>query len=150
MSATKAELKALYAEIKRLDALRGADQLAVTAALNAAKEAVAAALAASEKAVNKAEINQSTVNAGQNEFRAALKDQAALLMPRAEVESLVRELRLQIEQNATAVRSVAGTQRAEQFGASATSQGWKYLIAAGTLLIGAASVILAVLQLAPK
>lgn len=136
----------MYAEIKRLDSLRAADQLAVSAALNAAKEAVAAALAASEKAVTKAELNQQGINTSQNEFRAALKDQASTLMPRAEVESLVRELRLQIEQNGNAIRAVSSTQRAEQMGASATSQGWKYLIAVGTLLIGLAGVVLAVLS----
>ncbi len=84
---------AILAEIKRLDQLRTADQLATSTALTAAEKAVAAALSASEKAVDKAETNQKGINETQNEFRATLRDQAADLMPRAETESLVRELR---------------------------------------------------------
>ena len=84
---------AIYAEIKRLDQLRSSDQLATTTALTAAEKAVAAALAASDKAVDKSEMAQKVVNEGQNEFRGTLRDQAATFMPRAETESLVRELR---------------------------------------------------------
>jgi len=69
---------------------------AVEAALVAAEKAVSAALAASEKAVNKAEISQNKVNETQNEFRGTLRDQASLFMPRTEVESLVREIRVAI------------------------------------------------------
>lgn len=71
-------------------------ETAVSAALNAAKEAVAAALTASEKAIIKAEAAQQRVNEGQNEFRGTLKDQAATLMPRAETEILLREMRANI------------------------------------------------------
>jgi hypothetical protein len=84
---------AIYAEIKRLDQLRQSDQLATTTALTAAEKAVAAALAASDKAVEKSETAQKGVNEGQNEFRGTLRDQATTFMPRAETESLVRELR---------------------------------------------------------
>jgi hypothetical protein len=78
---------------KRLDERFEASEKAVSAALAAAEKAVIAALAASEKAVDKAEVAQQRVNATQNEFRATLKDQAADLMPRAETELLIRELR---------------------------------------------------------
>jgi hypothetical protein len=139
-------LEAVYAEIKRLDQLRTADQVAVIAALASAEKAVAAALAASEKAVAKAEVNQAAVNEGQNEFRGALRDQAASLMPRAEVESLIREIRVLIEGNAAAVRAVATTQRADTAKDATVTNGWKYLIAAGTLLIGAAGVILTIIE----
>lgn len=81
------------AEVKRIDDLRSADQTAVAAALAAQKEAVSIAQVASDKAISKAEVAQSKVNEGQNEFRATLKDQAATLMPRAETELVVRELR---------------------------------------------------------
>jgi methylase of polypeptide subunit release factors len=92
-ASSRASLEALYVEVKRLDQLRTADQLATSTALTAAEKAVAAALSASEKAVDKAEITQKGINEGQNEFRATLRDQAATLMPRAETESLIRELR---------------------------------------------------------
>ena len=89
----RTEFDAIYAEIKRLDQLRTADQLATSTALTAAEKAVAAALSASDKAVDKSEIAQKGVNEGQNEFRGTLRDQAATFMPRAETESLVREVR---------------------------------------------------------
>lgn len=99
MAAQKAEAAAAAAmayaraEVKRIDDLRSADQTAVAAALAAQKEAVSIAQVASDKAISKAEVAQSKVNEGQNEFRATLKDQAATLMPRAETELVVRELR---------------------------------------------------------
>jgi len=94
----------LEVEIKRLDQLRTADQLALVAALATAEKAVAAALAAAEKAVAaalesaekaiaKAETAQQRVNETQNEFRGTLRDQARELMPRNETENLIRELR---------------------------------------------------------
>lgn len=89
--------------LRYVDSLQEAHRLvhageskAVDAALVAAEKAVSAALAASEKAVNKAEVAQNKVNETQNEFRGTLRDQATLLMPRTEVESLVRELRVAI------------------------------------------------------
>lgn len=81
------------AESRRIDGLLKAQETAVNAALAAAEKAVAAALAASEKAVNKAELAQGNVNETQNEFRGTLRDQAQTLMPRAEAENLIRELR---------------------------------------------------------
>ena len=105
----------VYAEIRRIDELRQADALAdkqlneertrrldqrmdametaVTAALNASEKANAAAASASEKAIIKAETAQQKVNDTQNEFRGTLRDQAQQLMPRAETENLIRELR---------------------------------------------------------
>jgi hypothetical protein len=56
------------------------------------KEALQLALGAADKAVNKAEEAQLRVNQTQNEFRGTLKDQAATLMPRTEVEQLIKGL----------------------------------------------------------
>ena len=74
-----------------------ASETATTTALAAAEKAVTAALTAAEKAVTKAEASQEKVNVTQNEFRGTLKDQAADLMPRAETELLIKELRGQID-----------------------------------------------------
>ena len=68
-------------------------EVAVTTALSSAEKAVGAALIAAEKAVEKAEAAQGRVNETQNEFRGTLRDQAADLMPRAETELLVKDLR---------------------------------------------------------
>lgn len=82
----------IYAEIKRLDQLRAADQTATSTALTAAEKATAAALTAAKEAVNKAEENQRRTNEGQNEFRGQLRDQAATLLPRSEYDVAHREL----------------------------------------------------------
>lgn len=103
-ASSRPSLEALYVEVRRLDQLAGSEvkrvdglftesKSATNNALVAQKDSTAAALAASEKAVNKAEDAQKVVNASQNEFRATLKDQAAMLMPRSETENLIRELR---------------------------------------------------------
>lgn len=81
---TDPNFAAVYAEIKRLDQLRGADQKAVDAALVAAEKAVAAALIAAKEAVNKAEVAQQRTNESQNEFRGQLRDQAATFLTRGE------------------------------------------------------------------
>jgi len=74
---------------------------AVAAALAAQEKATAAAFAAAKEAVIKAEISQQRVNESQNEFRGQLKDQNAAternMMPRAETELLVREIRSSIQ-----------------------------------------------------
>ncbi len=84
---------ALDREVKRIDQLRAADQLAVAAALSAAEKAVAAALSASKEAVNKAEEAQLRTNVGQNEFRQQLKDQAGTLASLAELHAIETALR---------------------------------------------------------
>jgi len=62
-----------------LSALRQAD-----------KEALTIAMSAAQRAVDKAEEAQLRVNTTQNEFRGTLKDQNATMMPRKEVEQLIR------------------------------------------------------------
>lgn len=84
---------ALDREVKRIDQLRAADQLAVAAALSAAEKAVAAALSASKEAVNKAEEAQLRTNTSQNEFRGQLKDQASTFASLIELHSIEAALR---------------------------------------------------------
>ena len=136
--------EAIYAEIKRIDQLREADQRAVVAALISA-----------EKAVDKANDAQQRVNETQNEFRGTLADQARTLMPRTETENLVRELRDLIIAQGTAVSDVRsrvdmgppnlpGLQARvdTQTGASmAIQQGWKYVLAVGSILVGLAGLL---------
>lgn len=135
------------------DSMFKAQETAVNAALTAAEKAVNAALAASEKAIGKAEAAQLRVNEGQNEFRGTLKDQAAMLMPRAETELLLRELRgvvsnLNVEMSNLRSRidvgppslSILQSRSDEQVGAMKTSAAdWAKLIAAAGLLLAAAA-----------
>jgi hypothetical protein len=86
-------------EIKRLDQLRQAGDMAVAAALAAAEKAVAAALIASEKAIDKAEAAQLRTNEAQNEFRAQLKDQAQTFLTRNEYGLAHQNLEDKVELN---------------------------------------------------
>lgn len=156
-AADKATLEALYVEVKRLDQLRTADQLATSTALTAAEKAVAAALSASDKAVDKSEIAQKGVNEGQNEFRGTLRDQALTFMPRAETESLVRELRGLIAAQAEALSvlrsrldvgppslGVLQSRSDESVGRRQSStQGWVYVGMGFSILFGVAGLALA-------
>lgn len=155
------------AEVRRIDALALAEQgrvnallkgqeTAVAAALAAAEKAVAAALVASEKAVNKAEAAQQRVNETQNEFRGTLSDQAKNFMPRIETENLIRELRNLINVQDDAIGtlrsrldvgppSLAVLQaRSDNTtgGNAAIQQGWKYVLAVGSILLGIAGLLL--------
>lgn len=100
-----------------------AHQHAISLALAAAKDAVAAALAASDRAVQKAEIAAEKRFEGVNEFRAALADQQRTLMPRAEVDILMRALGERMEvvttangQRITVLEQLLGNRQAEMVG----------------------------------
>ena len=116
-SHTVSDFSAVYAEIKRLDQLRGADQVALSAALLAAKTAVDAALAAAEKAVaaaliaakeavTKAETAQQRTNENQNEFRGQLRDQANTFLTRNEYDLAHQALLEKLEGVAGSVATV--------------------------------------------
>jgi len=85
------------AQSKALEAAFQSQQQAMQTALAAAKEAVVAALAAADRAVQKAETAAEKRFEGVNEFRSALADQQRTLMPRAEVDIIVRGLTAKID-----------------------------------------------------
>ena len=74
---------------KQYDARFRTAEIAVTVAFAAQKESTANAFLASEKAIVKAEEAQRAYNERSNEFRGQLDDQAKMLMPRSEVNTLV-------------------------------------------------------------
>jgi len=75
-------------KIKHLEALMSGIDVKHTAAVQAVKELQASIYTASEKAILKAEEQQKELNIKNNEFRAQLKDQAEVLMPRNESQTL--------------------------------------------------------------
>ncbi len=86
-------LEQLINERDRLYDIRfRAAETAVTAALSAQEKATASAFSASEKAVLKAEDAQKDYNQRSNEFRGQLDDQAKTLMPRAEVQQIMKSV----------------------------------------------------------
>jgi len=70
---------------------------AVAAALAAQEKAVSAALAAADRAVAKAEMASDKRFESVNEFRAALNDNARLLMPRLETERALSSITEKVE-----------------------------------------------------
>lgn len=79
---------------------------AINAALDAAKEAVSKAEAASEKRFD-----------GVNEFRAALSDQQRVLMPRTEVEAILKAMAEKVEAGTVQINALIAERRgSRQFG----------------------------------
>lgn len=106
------------------DALNAAfvsQQTAMSTALVTAEKAVAAALAAQERAVTKAELASEKRFEGVNEFRETLADQQRTLMPRAEVEVIIKAMneKLALLQNVNT--AAAGERRG-------VTGGWGYAV----------------------
>ena len=98
-----------------------AQEKAVAAALAAAKEATAKAEAAAEKRFDSV-----------NEFRAALKDQQAMLIPRVEVDAKLRSLEEKIAVNSVQVAQLNSK-------AEGISQLWGFIsVGLGIVIAGAA------------
>lgn len=162
---------ALEREMRRIDELRQADQVALNAALLAAKTAVDAALAAAEKAVaaaliaakeavNKAELAQAKTNEGQNEFRGQLRDQAATFLPKGEfiltnqnnsdrLDELRKELgavRSRIDigpPSLSALQAESDRKGGREGGVGDT---WKVIAVVASLSIGALGILLTILK----
>ncbi len=83
---------------------------ALTAALAAAKELVSTAQTAADRAVQKAEVASEKRFEAVNEFRAAMDDQQRRLMPRQEVEVLLKALNDRIDVISEALTQL-GSQR---------------------------------------
>ena len=145
-------LKALrdadMAATSRLDAERDlryaeraeAQDKAVAVALVAAEKAVQAALLSAERAVGKAEVATEKRFESMNEFRGTLADQASNLMSRTEYLAGHKALEEKIG-------SLKEQQSAGSGASAAVANGWKYVLAAGTLLLGLAGVVLAAAKL---
>jgi hypothetical protein len=87
------------------DTLRAADLKTIDQRFTSAEEAVHRALESADKASTKADNATEKRFEGVNEFRATLSDQATRLIPRAEVEQIVKGLNDKIE-------DLRGTRRA--------------------------------------
>jgi len=131
----------------KLDALK--DQ--ITKQFVAQDEAVASALAASDRAVNKAEVASEKRFDSVNEFRATLADQQRTLMPRAETETLFKNIGEKIESIQTAlVEKISVLERSLNVGSgqkSGVKEGWGYAVGAIGLLLAIVSVIVWVTKL---
>lgn len=114
-------------------------QEAIQAALLAQKEAVQAALAAADRALTKAELASEKRFEGVNEFRSTLSDQAQLLMPRGEAQTLYSSLSDKVTDLTDRVT------RAEGRGAG-LYQSWGIVVAVIGFSVGLVGVVLAFIR----
>jgi hypothetical protein len=107
---------------------------AVSAALVAADRAVNAALIAADRAVAKAEVATDKRFEGVNEFRAALADNARLMMPRAEAERAFAALGEKID-------GVTKSLASKDDRGIGLHQGWMILVAVIGVLEAVAGIV---------
>lgn len=112
-------------------------QTAVQAALVAVQKQTADAMAAAEKAVIKAETSNEARFAGVNEFRATLADQQRMLMPRAEVEVIVKGL----ESTIAALKEQLGKHDSQRVAVTANAGGMKE---GWGMAVGAVGIVIAI------
>ena len=109
------------------DTLRSTDLTNIEKRFVAAEERTTLALTAADRAVVKAETATEKRFDAVNEFRATLADQASRLMPRAEVEQIVKGLNEKID-------DLRGTRRSG-------------VASIGALMVGAAVVLAVIVQI---
>ena len=124
----------------RLEALQRESALG----LNSVKESIALALSAAKEAVNKAEMANEKRFDGVNEFRATLADQQRLLIPRMEVDVIIKALEGKITALNAAVADhntrilsigVASTNKSEGL-----TQGWGWAVGVVGLVLTLISI----------
>lgn len=123
---------ALLAQKEAFSINQIAAEKAVNTALAAAEKAVSAALAAADRAVAKAEMAADKRFEQVNEFRATLADQQRTLMPRAEVEVLMRAITEKIDLSLATVNSIIAERRGVT---TASHEAGPYLLAGISLVL---------------
>ena len=101
---------------------------------DSSEKAVSAALAAAKEAVTKAEVAAEKRFESVNEFRNTLSDQQRNLMPRAEIDILVKALNDRADSNENRII------RMESKGVG-TAQGWGYAVG----VIGLVAAVIAII-----
>lgn len=117
-------------------------QEAIQAALLAQKEAMSAALIAADRAVVKAETAAEKRFDNVNEFRGAMADQAAMLMPRVEAESRLQAMAEKLADVADRFNRTEGTAK----GGATTWALVAVLVSMAFGLIGAVATVLMMLR----
>lgn len=131
-------------------------QAQVDRALAAAEKQTTASFTASEKAIVKAEAAQSEYNVRSNEFRGQLDDQAKRLIPRLEVEGLLKNIEEKVTRVDTDVRMLResrSTTAGRSAGAGAmwgyVAAGFGFLLTLLSLLSTGATVLYMLMRSAP-
>lgn len=124
---------------RRYQARFVASEIAVATSFSAQEKAINAALASAQAAVNKADIANEKRFDGVNEFRAQLGDQQRTLMPRAEVEALLRAIN---------EKSDSLTSRMDRHDATGNGQQqvWGYVVAGVGVAVGIAGIVIGIVK----
>lgn len=109
----------------------------VDARFDSQEKAVNAALAAAQKAVDKAEVASEKRFEAVNEFRAALGDQARLLMPRIEAEQAFKAMAEKIDVLTTRIN-------ARDDRGAGLNQGWVILLGIAALVGTVSAIVFAI------
>jgi len=125
----------------RLEALQRESALAI----NGVKESIALALSSAKEAVNKAEIANEKRFDGVNEFRATLADQQRLLIPRQEVDVIIKGLEGKLTIANTQIADLSTRFIALSSGstgqAAGTKEGWGWAVGIVGLVLAVLSVV---------
>lgn len=124
---------------KALEVGFAAARAAVEASLAAQKEAINAALAAADRAVSKAELATEKRFESVNEFRGTLDQQQRTLIPRSEVDVLIRGIDEKIAQ----LTKNYDAQQAERAGIKG---GWGYAVGVVGFVLALGSLLMLVFK----
>lgn len=139
-------LTLLHGNDRRYEQRFEASQKALDAAFMAQKEAVTAALAAQDRAVTKAELATEKRFESVNEFRGTLDSQQRTLIPRSEVDVLIRGVEEKIANNTKVLDQLQARQRERAAEGAGMKGGWGLAVGAVGFILTTLSLILLLLR----
>jgi len=130
---------------KALEVGFAAAKAAVDASFAAQKEAINAALAAADRAVSKAELATEKRFESVNEFRGTLDNQQRTLIPRSEVDVMIKGVEEKISNITKLVDEMRNRERTTDSTNKGLRDGWGYAVGVVGLVITVAMVLLRVM-----
>lgn len=135
----------LLAEIagndKRYEERFSASQKALELGLAGTKNEISVALAANKEAVLKAENATEKRFEGVNEFRATLSDQQRTLIPRAEVDVIIKSLEEKIANVTKLMDELRNRERVTDGASKGRVEGWGYAVGVAGLVLAVVTII---------
>lgn len=126
---------------KRYEERFSASQKALELGLAGTKSEISAALAAADRAVAKAEAASEKRFEGVNEFRETLSDQQRTLMPRAEVEVIVKGLEEKIGNARLLIDEMRSRERVTDGTSKGVRDGWGFAVGVAGLVLAVVTII---------
>lgn len=139
-------LSLIHGNDRRYEQRYDASQKALEAALMAQKEAINAALAAQDRAVTKAELATEKRFESVNEFRGTLDNQQRTLIPRQEVDVLIKGVDEKIGNLTKQVDQLLARQRERAAEGAGMKGGWGLAVGVVGFVLTFMSLVLLVLR----